>query len=75
MRAAILFAGVLVAGVGVADPPREGAGFPKFQAQEIGQIGIGYGVVVADLNGDGKPDLAVADRKEVVWFENYRALF
>ena len=72
MRAAILLAGVVAVGVGrAADPPKEGAGFPKFQPQEIdARLGIGYGVVVADLNADGKPDLAVADKAEVVWYEN-----
>ena len=27
---------------------------PKFRPQEIGQIEIGYGVAIADVDGDGK---------------------
>ncbi|MBX9623170.1 MAG: VCBS repeat-containing protein [Gemmataceae bacterium] len=71
MRAVAILT-VAAAGVGgwAADPPAA-PGFPKFQPQEIdARLGIGYGVVVADLNGDGKPDLAVADKAEVVWYEN-----
>jgi len=51
---------------------RAGAGeFPKFKAQELGEkVTVGYGVLLLDLNGDGKPDIVVADSKRVIWFEN-----
>jgi hypothetical protein len=46
-------------------------GFPKFRAQEIAKdLTVGYAVIVADLNGDGKPDIVVVDTNRVVWYEN-----
>src|SRR5215217_1861088 len=45
--------------------------FPKFKAQEIAtDLTVGYGVIVADINEDKKPDLVVVDSKRVVWYEN-----
>ena len=44
---------------------------PQFQAIQIdGEIGVGYAVEVGEMNGDGKPDIIVVDRREVVWYEN-----
>ncbi|MBI1373476.1 MAG: hypothetical protein GC159_12170 [Phycisphaera sp.] len=48
-----------------ADPPE-----PKFEHQTIDDISIGYGVVVGEVNGDGKPDILLADQKQFVWYEN-----
>jgi hypothetical protein len=34
------------------------AGVPTFRSQEIGSgLGVVYAVAVADVNGDGKPDV------------------
>ena len=45
--------------------------FPKFRMQEIETgLTIGYGVLLVDVNGDGKPDIVVADATRVVWYEN-----
>jgi hypothetical protein len=42
-----------------------------FRAVEIdAQIQIGYGVAVADVNGDSKPDVLLADKQQIVWYEN-----
>jgi hypothetical protein len=45
--------------------------FPRFKTQEIAKdFKIGYAVVVADINGDGKPDIVVVDKHRVIWYEN-----
>lgn len=44
---------------------------PKFEAQTIdAKVAIGYGTVIDDVNGDGKPDILLADKKQFVWYEN-----
>src|SRR5436190_7763776 len=78
MRTAAILLGGLLAAVGVleaatraADSPAPPAWAPKFKAQEIDTgLKIGYAVLVADINGDNKPDLVVVDQHEVVWYEN-----
>jgi hypothetical protein len=45
--------------------------FPKFKMQEIAtDLTVGYAVITADVNEDGKPDILVVDSKRVVWYEN-----
>jgi hypothetical protein len=45
--------------------------FPKFKTQEIDTgLKIGYAVVVADVDGDKKPDIVVVDQHKVVWYKN-----
>jgi hypothetical protein len=45
--------------------------FPKFKMQEIAtDLTVGYAVVTADVNEDGKPDIVVVDSERVVWYEN-----
>jgi FG-GAP-like repeat len=42
-----------------------------FRTQEIGAgLGVGYAVVVVDMNGDHKPDVVVVDTGRVIWYEN-----
>ncbi len=44
---------------------------PTFQAAEIdSKVDIGYGVAVADVNGDNKPDILLADKNLIVWYQN-----
>ena len=44
---------------------------PHFRAVEIDRkLEIGYGLAIADVNGDGKPDILLADKRLIVWYEN-----
>lgn len=45
--------------------------FPRFRMQEIETgLKVGYAVLLADINGDGKKDIVVVDTQRVVWYEN-----
>ncbi len=44
---------------------------PRFQAQEIDSaIGIGYGLALDDVDGDGRKDILLADKDQIVWYQN-----
>jgi len=44
---------------------------PTFRHVDVDQkIAIGYGVAVADVNGDKRPDILLADQHFYVWYEN-----
>ena len=43
----------------------------NIQAQTIDStITIGYGIALGDVDGDRKPDILLADKKQVVWYRN-----
>src|SRR3954469_20424585 len=66
MRTAAILGGVVMAAAAFVR-----AEMPKFRGEEIDKtLKIGYGVILADINGDGKNDIVVADKERVVWFEN-----
>ena len=49
-----------------AEPPP-----PKFEAQTIdSKVAIGYGVAIGDMDGDGKPDILLADKRQIAWYRN-----
>ena len=44
---------------------------PNFREQQIDDaVGISYGLAVADVNGDGRTDILLADSNVIVWYEN-----
>src|SRR5688500_11369534 len=44
---------------------------PTFQEQVIDSgISIGYGLALGDVDGDKKPDILLADKKQIVWYRN-----
>ena len=67
MKPCPLLAPLLVAITAVyADPPE-----PKFRPVEIDtNVQIGYGVAIADVDGDKKTDILLADKKQFVWYRN-----
>jgi hypothetical protein len=50
---------------------QDAAPFASFRMQEIDKsLKVGYAIVLADVNGDGKKDIVVVDTTRVIWFEN-----
>ena len=44
---------------------------PTFRAQTIdSKVVIGYGVAIGDVDGDEKPDILLADKKQFAWYQN-----
>jgi hypothetical protein len=44
---------------------------PVFEAQTLdAEVAIGYGLAIGDVDGDGKPDILLADKKAFVWYRN-----
>ncbi len=44
---------------------------PVFEAQTIDtRVAIGYGLAIGDVEGDGKPDILLADKTQIVWYRN-----
>lgn len=63
MRLAILFSSLTLLSLH--------AQTPSFKEQTIDdKIGIGYGLATADVDGDGKTDILLADKDAIVWYQN-----
>lgn len=44
---------------------------PPFKEQVVDDnISIGYGLAIGDVDGDKKPDILLADKKQIVWYRN-----
>lgn len=66
MTSRLLLLAATTASALAADPPE-----PKFQAITLDdKVQIGYGVAVADVDGDKAPDILLADKKQFVWYRN-----
>ncbi|MBA3441241.1 MAG: FG-GAP repeat protein, partial [Pyrinomonadaceae bacterium] len=48
-----------------------GQDVPVFRAVEIdAKVEIGYGLTIGDVDGDKKPDILLADKSSIVWYQN-----
>lgn len=57
---------LLIATPLLAEPPQ-----PVFRPLNVDtNIAIGYGVATGDVDGDGKPDIILADKTQIVWYKN-----
>jgi hypothetical protein len=46
-------------------------GQPSFEVQLLdSKVEIGYGLAIGDVDGDRKPDILLADKKQFVWYRN-----
>ncbi len=62
-RATLLFG--LAVSVAAGDAPA------VFEAETIDDdVEIGYGTAIGDVDGDGRPDILLADTKQFVWYRN-----
>ncbi len=53
------------------EAPKVKSAFPTFQTRQIEKgLDIGYAVLLADVDGDGKKDIVVVDTHRVVWYQN-----
>ncbi|NNE91529.1 MAG: hypothetical protein HKN23_07770 [Verrucomicrobiales bacterium] len=44
---------------------------PKFERQVIDDaVEVGYGLAIGDVDGDGKPDILLADKRHFSWYKN-----
>jgi hypothetical protein len=64
--------GCIVDGCIVAGPATaQDAGLPAFRVQEIEtKLGVGYAVLLVDVDHDGKKDIVVVDTSRVLWYAN-----
>lgn len=62
-----IFAGVAASSIAIADD----SSVPQFTTQSIDpDISIGYGIAIGEVDGDGQPDILLADKTEIVWYQN-----
>ena len=51
--------------------PVNGGEIPSFTSQTIDdRVQIGYGIAIGDVDGDGRLDIVLADKKQFVWYQN-----
>lgn len=60
---------VMTGALALAQPGTPLSPGSNWRAVEIDQIEIGYGLQMADVDGDGKTDIVLADKKTVQWYQ------
>ncbi|GAB3771835.1 VCBS repeat-containing protein [Spirosoma horti] len=66
-----LFLGCITASSVIAQPDTTRENALNFTIQVVdNQISIGYGLAIGDVDGDRRPDILLADQKEIVWYRN-----
>lgn len=73
MNAAKILITSLLIGLGVFEASTDAQVKPPvaFQPETIdSQVIIGYGTAIGDVDGDGRPDILLADKKQFVWYRN-----
>lgn len=70
MTAHLHAAGAFLAGLVVVSAVAAPLPPPAFEPRTIAAIEKGYGLGVADVDGDGRPDLLLADVWDFYWFRN-----
>src|SRR5687768_6871045 len=71
----VFFVGMMMGGgcssaVSVQDAKTD-SGTIRFTEQTIDSaIQIGYGLALGDVDGDGRTDILLADKKQIVWYRN-----
>src|SRR4051794_6685327 len=71
MKISVIFAATLLLCLSCRQTYSAEHGLPRFRAVQIdSKIEIGYGLAIADVDGDKKPDIILVDKNQVVWYRN-----